>query len=173
MAAFYPHQAALGRKMGRVILACTVDGQGKLIDCHTEDEIPIGEGFGEAALKMAHLFQMAPMTLNGEPVSGGTVQIPIVFALPGYSDPTSAMLACYGVMATKAEADPSDGDAWHAARFWALQAMAAAANAHIPPSHVEHNLEFAHVAAANDPDKTRTRMTSDNCNRVMKQAEKP
>ena len=170
-ASYYPKKAMDEGKSGRALLVCKVDAAGGLVDCRTEDEIPADEGFGEAAMKMAHIFRMKPMTLDGQPVNGGTVKIPIRFLIPGgVYDPLSGATACYGIMADRAEADPNDADKWYAARFWALQVMSAATISHLKPSHVEEDLKNARLVAAHDPDAARARELAGSCTRVMQTA---
>jgi protein TonB len=67
-------------KSGRVVLACTIAANGS-IDCAVASETPEGWGFGDAAMKMARLFQIAPMTVNGQPTAGGKINVPITFQL--------------------------------------------------------------------------------------------
>ena len=67
---------------GRATISCTVDEFGKLQNCAATDEAPSGMGFGIAAVSMAGAFAMRPLTRDGQPVSGGTVRIPIRFVLP-------------------------------------------------------------------------------------------
>lgn len=173
MGSYYPHKAMIEGKAGRVLLVCKVDGAGTLVDCNAEDETPADEGFGEAALKMAHIFAMRPMTLNGQPVSGGIVRIPLVFLIPGGGyDSMSGALACYGLVADRAEQDPNDKDKWYAARFWALQVMAAATQAHLLPSHVERDLETAHLGASHQRDKVHARELDGACTKAMQSAMK-
>ena len=69
------------RVNGRVELICRVMASGALRDCDVIDESPAGFEFGDAAVKMADLFQMRPMTRNGLAVSGAQVEIPINFSV--------------------------------------------------------------------------------------------
>ncbi|MES2721962.1 MAG: energy transducer TonB, partial [Pseudomonadota bacterium] len=78
----YPGLArALGIE-GRATISCTVDVKGRLQDCVSPTAAPRGLGFDKAALEMSRLFAMRPKTVDGEPIAGGTVRIPIRFALP-------------------------------------------------------------------------------------------
>ena len=172
LARYYPQQAVISQTPGRVVLSCRVDAEGTLVDCNTEDENPVGMGFGDAALKMAPMFKMRPTTLDGKPVAGGTVLIPVAFALPERQDGVSAALRCYGVTAARSEADPTNDDNWYATRFWALQSMAFAGAGHIPPSHVERDLQASRLGAAADTDRLHAREAGEACDRVMHAATK-
>jgi periplasmic protein TonB len=77
---YYPPRALEREKGGRVVLACVVSATGS-IDCTVANETPEGWGFADAALKMSKLFQMSPQTVNGQPTSGGRVNVPITFQL--------------------------------------------------------------------------------------------
>ncbi len=77
MANLYPVNA--GSSGGLVKMQCLVTTRGTLDKCAVLSEVPAGRGLGQAALAMAPNFLMRPQTVNGEPVSGATVVIPINF----------------------------------------------------------------------------------------------
>lgn len=75
----YPPAARLQHIGGLAVLRCTVDAQGNATNCTVIREEPVGLGFGQAALAMAPKFVLKPMTMDGKPVSGGQINIPIRF----------------------------------------------------------------------------------------------
>ena len=81
LARYYPDRAQSLGKTGRAVISCTVTGKGTLTACSVVSEDPPDFGFGEAALKMSRLFQMRPKQADGQAVEGGTVRIPLSFAL--------------------------------------------------------------------------------------------
>ena len=76
---FYPRHALAQRREGMAIMKCHVDLSGALSGCVILRETPLGSGFGAATLRMAPLFQMKPMSVDGRPVAGGIVKIPVQF----------------------------------------------------------------------------------------------
>ena len=66
---FYPRSAFMRGVEGRVALACMVELDGRL-SCEIENETPRDQGFGEAALDLAHAHVMRPQTRDGALVRG-------------------------------------------------------------------------------------------------------
>jgi TonB family protein len=83
----YPGLASALGVWGYAVISCSVSATGSLVDCQAVTERPIGLGFGRAAVAMSERFRMRPMTVNGKPVDGGTVRIPLTFRLPAADKP--------------------------------------------------------------------------------------
>jgi protein TonB len=79
--AFYPPAALKQRVHGRVVLTCAISVDGWAQACQVISETPPGYGFGDAAIKVVRVARLSPMTIDGVPVGGGVVQIPINFAI--------------------------------------------------------------------------------------------
>ena len=82
VARYYPERAQRLEKTGNVTLQCSVTAKGTVSGCSVLSEDPSDFGFGDAAIKLSRLFKMKPKTLDGAPVEGGTVRIPLSFRLP-------------------------------------------------------------------------------------------
>jgi TonB family protein len=82
MANFYLPLAQMFWLSGRAMIDCTVTAQGALSDCSVGGETPTGVGFGQAALGVSSLFRMKPQTLDGAPVGGAKIRVPIRFVTP-------------------------------------------------------------------------------------------
>ncbi|WP_395647560.1 energy transducer TonB [Terricaulis sp.] len=76
----YPQRALDENVDGRAILDCLVAPDGRLA-CMVVTEEPEGYGFGEASLRVARSFRMAPLTRDGAPTAGGRVRVPIRWQL--------------------------------------------------------------------------------------------
>jgi TonB family protein len=64
---------------GLVTVECRFDDKGLLRRCAVDNEAPLEQGFGEAALKLTAAFQAK---MGGPSVVGGKVRIPVRFLAP-------------------------------------------------------------------------------------------
>lgn len=88
LAEYYPMLPRLLGLPGKARIGCEVTEAGTLSNCVAMSEIPAGFGFAYAALQMSAHFQMTPRTVDGKPVGGARVFIPIRFNPP--QSPASA-----------------------------------------------------------------------------------
>ena len=87
LARLYPAQARAQRLGGMAVIQCDVTAAGALSGCAVVSETPQGAGFGAATLQMASLFQMKPKSIDGKPVAGGIVRIPVKYMVPSVQEP--------------------------------------------------------------------------------------
>ncbi|HEX7948238.1 MAG TPA: energy transducer TonB [Phenylobacterium sp.] len=80
-ARFYPDREQRMGITGSATISCTVTAVGSVNNCRVVSETPDPGGFGQAALKLSRYFKMSPQTVDGQPVEGGQVSIPIRFSL--------------------------------------------------------------------------------------------
>jgi TonB family protein len=83
----YPEAAAAQHVTGRTKAICHVLADGALDACVVTEECPRGYGFGRATLSAAQDFQIRPKTVNGVPVAGGTVEVPMLWTLDASAPP--------------------------------------------------------------------------------------
>lgn len=80
-ARFYPDDEMRREIQGKATISCQVTAKGSVTACRVVSQTPEKSGFGAAALKLSRYFQMSPRTVDGRPVEGGQVSIPITFRL--------------------------------------------------------------------------------------------
>ncbi|MBL8542232.1 MAG: TonB family protein [Hyphomonadaceae bacterium] len=75
---YYPRRARYNNIDGRVTLACIVQRNLRL-DCSVAEENPPGQGFGEAALRIARRFRAQSQFPDGRSTVGAQVSMPMAF----------------------------------------------------------------------------------------------
>lgn len=80
-ARYYPDRATERDMEGRATIECIVGADGRL-SCTVVSEDPPGYGFGEATLRAARHFRIAPATRDGVPTSGARIRRTIRWQLP-------------------------------------------------------------------------------------------
>ncbi len=81
MARYYPTRALAEGVEGRAVIRCRVTAAGEMTACSTVSEAPAGYRFGDAGQKLSRYFKISPRTVDGKPVEGAEVDIPIGFKL--------------------------------------------------------------------------------------------
>lgn len=81
MARAYPQRALEEGVSGRAVIQCAVTVSGALSNCSVVSETPGGKGFAGAGLRLSRYFRMSPRTVDGRPVEGALVSVPISFSV--------------------------------------------------------------------------------------------
>ena len=111
VSSYYPETAGLFGKPGKATINCSVSATGELSDCVLLDESPLELGFGQAALEMAPHFHMKPALIDGKPVGGYRVTIPLSFTQPPDKFPgLTDSLSCYGRFTVRTRLNPADAE---------------------------------------------------------------
>jgi TonB family protein len=79
---YYPDRAMRQDVPGRAVLQCKVGHFGWLRACGVVSETPVDYGFGQAGVRIARGFRMAPAQA-GDDLTGRLVNVPIVFVMAG------------------------------------------------------------------------------------------
>ena len=87
LAKVYPPDALHQGVEGQATLRCTTQPDGRLADCAVAAETPSGQGFGEAALKLAPRFRAEPPCPGAEETKPGGREVAIRFAVASYLPP--------------------------------------------------------------------------------------
>lgn len=82
LARAYPEGALARGVSGSATLTCAVTASGSVTGCRVTAESPQGQGFGRAAERLSRYFVMNPRTVDGAPVAGAQVLIPLKFDAP-------------------------------------------------------------------------------------------
>jgi TonB family protein len=83
MIRYYPADVMDRSISGQATIRCVVRLDTRIENCVVLDEAPWGMGFGEASIRMlTDTARFRPMTVEGKPVAGGQVTIPVRISSP-------------------------------------------------------------------------------------------
>ncbi|MBS0294727.1 MAG: TonB family protein [Proteobacteria bacterium] len=75
---YYPRKAMAEGRQGRAEVSCVVAADGHLTSCVVLSETPVGQGFGEASVKIVQdIFRISTTTSDGKSTVGAHVAVPI------------------------------------------------------------------------------------------------
>lgn len=75
----FPEAARDAGTGGRVMLDCSIAADGRMTECRVARESPEGQGFGEAALGLAPMFQLSPYNRDSSRFAGRRARVPLVW----------------------------------------------------------------------------------------------
>ncbi|NEX94029.1 TonB family protein [Caulobacter sp. 17J65-9] len=81
MDAYYPELARFSGIEGRAVVECAVAVSGAAQNCSVVSEEPTGFDFGTATVDASVVFRMRPKTVDGVPVGGAKVRVPLNWTL--------------------------------------------------------------------------------------------
>ena len=84
--------AGLAMNGAKVMLHCLVTTHGLMADCTALGDASADENVLKAVVEMSKLFVMSPMTVDGRPVAGGEINIPIHFAAGAGGGPDNDLI---------------------------------------------------------------------------------
>lgn len=77
----YPEEARKLKMSATVVVRCAVTLSGAPHNCIVREEMPVGYGFGDAALTVIRTASFVPAMKDGQPVDGAVVSVPIYFQI--------------------------------------------------------------------------------------------
>jgi TonB family protein len=80
LSSLYPTRALERGREGEARVACIVENNGSL-DCERVSEFPANSGFGQAAVRVAHMYRHAPQRWDGSNAVGSPVNLRVVFRM--------------------------------------------------------------------------------------------